>query len=226
VWRRSDPASAPSAAPGAVVPPRCATAPNNAASALRFLSVILAITIPLIPRCARVLRSSALSIREVPYIDTARACGFGHSRHIVPNAMAPFLILLTPFVGQAILAEASLSYLGLGVQEPVPAWGLMLQGRRRGIRLDPAVDCRLPGARYCADCIRLQPVRRRLTRRPRPQAARSLTRLCPSPQPSPRKRGEGISPRGSGCAIRGENDPRFRRVVPGHRPSRNDDHAL
>ena len=109
------------------MPPRCATAPNNAASALRFLSVILAITIPLIPRCARVLRSSALSIREVPYIDAARACGFGHSRHMFPNAMAPFLILLTPFVGQAILAEASLSYLGLGVQEPVPAWGLMLQ---------------------------------------------------------------------------------------------------
>ncbi|MBV8935629.1 MAG: ABC transporter permease [Alphaproteobacteria bacterium] len=95
-------------------------------------NVIVAITIPLIPRCARVVRSSALSIREVPYIDAARACGFGHARiilrHMVPNVMAPFLILLTAFVGQAILAEASLSYLGLGVQEPVPAWGLMLQG--------------------------------------------------------------------------------------------------
>src|SRR2546421_10730406 len=95
-------------------------------------NVIVAITLPLIPRCARVLRSSALSIREVPYIDAARACGFGHSRiilrHMVPNVMAPFLILLTAFVGQAILAEASLSYLGLGVQEPTPAWGLMLQG--------------------------------------------------------------------------------------------------
>ena len=95
-------------------------------------NVITAITIPLIPRCARVVRSSALSIREVPYIDAARACGFGHARiilrHMVPNVMAPFLILLTAFVGQAILAEASLSYLGLGVQEPTPAWGLMLQG--------------------------------------------------------------------------------------------------
>jgi hypothetical protein len=48
--------------------------------------------------------------------------------HLVPNVVAPFLILLTAFVGQAILAEASLSYLGLGVQEPVLAWGLMLQG--------------------------------------------------------------------------------------------------
>ena len=95
-------------------------------------NVIVAITIPLIPRCARVVRSSALAIREVPYIDAARACGFGHTRiilrHMVPNVMAPFLIMLTAFVGQAILAEASLSYLGLGVQEPTPAWGLMLQG--------------------------------------------------------------------------------------------------
>jgi len=95
-------------------------------------NVIMAITIPLIPRCARVVRSSALAIREVPYVDAARALGFGHLRiilvHMVPNVMAPFLIMVTAFVGQAILAEASLSYLGLGVQEPVPAWGLMLQG--------------------------------------------------------------------------------------------------
>ena len=95
-------------------------------------NVIIAITIPLIPRCARVVRSAALVIREVPYVDAARACGFGATRiilrHMVPNVMAPFLIMVTAFVGQAILAEASLSYLGLGVQEPVPAWGLMLQG--------------------------------------------------------------------------------------------------
>lgn len=95
-------------------------------------NVILAITIPLIPRCARVVRSSALAVREVPYVDAARALGFGHTRiilfHMVPNVMGPFLVIITAFVGQAILAEASLSYLGLGVQEPVPAWGLMLQG--------------------------------------------------------------------------------------------------
>ncbi|GBE42021.1 glutathione transport system permease protein GsiD [bacterium BMS3Bbin10] len=95
-------------------------------------NVIIAITIPFIPRCARVVRSSALAIREIPYIDAARANGFSNSRiimrHMVPNVMAPFLIMITAFVGQAILLEASLSYLGLGVQEPVPAWGLMLQG--------------------------------------------------------------------------------------------------
>src|SRR5215831_1538013 len=76
----------------------------------RVFDVMMAITIPLIPRCARVVRSSALAIREVPYIDAARACGFGHTRiilrHMVPNVLAPFLIMLTAFVGQAILAEA------------------------------------------------------------------------------------------------------------------------
>jgi len=95
-------------------------------------NVIIAITIPLVPRCGRVVRASALAVREVPYVDAARALGFSHTRivlrHMVPNVIAPFLILLSAFVGQAILAEASLSYLGLGVQEPVPAWGLMLQG--------------------------------------------------------------------------------------------------
>lgn len=95
-------------------------------------NVIIAITIPFIPRCARVVRSSALAIREIPYVDAARALGYTHTRiilrHMTPNVMAPFLIMLTAFVGQAILLEASLSYLGLGVQEPTPAWGLMLQG--------------------------------------------------------------------------------------------------
>lgn len=95
-------------------------------------NVIIAITIPFVPQCARVVRSSALALRDIPYVDAARACGFSHTRiilrHMVPNVMAPFLIMITAFVGQAILLEASLSYLGLGVQEPIPAWGLMLQG--------------------------------------------------------------------------------------------------
>jgi peptide/nickel transport system permease protein len=95
-------------------------------------NLILAITVPMIPRCALVIRSSALSIREMPYVDAARAAGFRHHRiilrHMLPNVMAPFLIMITAFVGQAILLESSLSFLGLGVQEPIPAWGLMLSG--------------------------------------------------------------------------------------------------
>jgi peptide/nickel transport system permease protein len=95
-------------------------------------NLIVAITIPMIPRCALVIRSSALSIREMPYVDAARAAGFGSTRiimrHMLPNVMAPYLIMLTAFLGQAILLESSLSFLGLGVQEPTAAWGLMLRG--------------------------------------------------------------------------------------------------
>ncbi len=95
-------------------------------------NVIMAITVPMIPRAALVIRSSALAIREMPYVDAARAAGFGHARiilrHMLPNVVAPYLIMLTAFLGQAILLESSLSFLGLGVQEPTAAWGLMLRG--------------------------------------------------------------------------------------------------
>jgi peptide/nickel transport system permease protein len=95
-------------------------------------NVILAIATPMVPRCARVVRAAALGVREMPYIDAARASGYGHSRiilrHMLPNVMAPILIMTTAFLGEAILLEASLSFLGLGVQEPTAAWGLMLRG--------------------------------------------------------------------------------------------------
>ena len=98
----------------------------------KLSNVIIAITIPIIPRVARVIRSSALSIVAMPYIEAARSVGTGSSRimfrHIVPNVFAPFIIMTTAFLGQAILLEASLSFLGLGVNEPTPAWGLMLRG--------------------------------------------------------------------------------------------------
>jgi len=95
-------------------------------------NVILAIMIPMIPRCALVVRSCALSLRETPFVEASRALGTGHARiifrHMLPNVMAPYLIMLTAFLGQAILLEASLSFLGLGVSEPQAAWGLMLRG--------------------------------------------------------------------------------------------------
>jgi peptide/nickel transport system permease protein len=95
-------------------------------------NLIIAIATPMVPNVARVVRASGLAIRELPYIDAARTAGFSHARiilrHIIPNVTAPFLIMLTAFVGQAILLEASLSFLGLGVTEPTPSWGLMLTG--------------------------------------------------------------------------------------------------
>jgi peptide/nickel transport system permease protein len=96
------------------------------------MNLIAAIALPIIPKMARVARSSALSIVAMPFIDAARAAGFSHQRiilrHILPNIVAPYLIMVTAFMAQAILLEASLSFLGLGVTEPTPAWGLMLSG--------------------------------------------------------------------------------------------------
>ena len=98
----------------------------------KVANVIAAITVPIIPRVARVVRSSALSVVQMPYIEATRSVGAGAVRimflHVAPNVFAPYLIMLTAFLGQAILLEASLSFLGLGVFEPTPSWGLMLRG--------------------------------------------------------------------------------------------------
>jgi peptide/nickel transport system permease protein len=95
-------------------------------------NLIAAIALSFVPRVQLVVRASALGIRRTAYVEAARAIGAGHwriiFRHMVPNVVAPYLVLLTAFLGQAILLEASLSFLGLGVAEPVPAWGLMLSG--------------------------------------------------------------------------------------------------
>jgi peptide/nickel transport system permease protein len=93
-------------------------------------NVVIAISIPIIPRVARVIRSSVLSIREMQYVEAARALGVQHLRiafrHILPNTIGPFIVLCTAQLGSAILVEATLSYLGLGVPEPYPSWGRML----------------------------------------------------------------------------------------------------
>ncbi len=93
-------------------------------------NVVIAISIPIIPRAARVIRASVLSIREMQYIEAARAIGIAHLRiafrHVLPNTIGPFIVLGTAQLGSAILVEATLSFLGLGVPEPYPSWGRML----------------------------------------------------------------------------------------------------
>ena len=93
-------------------------------------NVIVAISIPIIPRAARVIRASVLSIREMQYVEAARALGVRHLRvafrHILPNTVGPFIVLCTAQLGSAILVEATLSFLGMGVPEPYPSWGRML----------------------------------------------------------------------------------------------------
>jgi len=95
-------------------------------------NVVVAVAIPIIPRAARVVRATALSVKENPYVEAVQALGALRRRvilrHIVPNVMAPYIIILTAQLGGAILTEAALSYLGLGTAEPTPSWGLMLSG--------------------------------------------------------------------------------------------------
>ena len=114
----------------------------------------------------------------MPYVDAARAAGFGYARiilrHMLPNVMAPYLIMLTAFLGQAILLEASLSFLGLGVQEPTPAWGLMLRGAAVQFAESAPWMAIFPGLAISLGGVRLQPLRRFAARRARPEAANSV----------------------------------------------------
>jgi peptide/nickel transport system permease protein len=93
-------------------------------------NTVLAIAIPLIPYVARVIRANTLALREQPFIEAARATGMSELgialRHVLPNTLAPLIVLATAQLGSAILTEAALSFLGLGIPEPYPSWGRML----------------------------------------------------------------------------------------------------
>ena len=95
-------------------------------------NIVIAISIGLIATSARVVRSSALVIRNMDYILAAVAMGASWRRivfsHVMPNSFAPYLIVATAALGGAILQEASLSFLGVGVPPPHPSWGRMLAG--------------------------------------------------------------------------------------------------
>jgi peptide/nickel transport system permease protein len=93
-------------------------------------NTIVAIAIPLVPYVARVIRSNTLSLREQPFVEAAKAIGMSEMRiairHVLPNTLSPLIVLATAQLGSAILTEATLSFLGLGVPEPHPSWGRML----------------------------------------------------------------------------------------------------
>jgi peptide/nickel transport system permease protein len=93
-------------------------------------NVIIAIAIPLIPVVSRVIRANTLALRELPFVEAAKSIGMSETRialrHVLPNTLAPLIVLATAQLGSTILTEASLSFLGLGIPEPYPSWGRML----------------------------------------------------------------------------------------------------
>ncbi len=95
--------------------------------------LVVAIAATILPRGVRVIRASTISLRESDYVLSARAIGASDwrviLRHIAPNSMAPFLIIMSSMFGTAILTEAGLSFLGLGIEPPAPSWGGMLTGQ-------------------------------------------------------------------------------------------------
>jgi peptide/nickel transport system permease protein len=103
--------------------------------------VIIAIGIVQIPYTNRVVRSAVLSLKEETYVEAARAIGCRDGsvmwRHILPNVMAPVIIIATSGLGGAILTEAYLSFLGLGAPPPIPSWGGMVSTARQYMLTDP-----------------------------------------------------------------------------------------
>jgi peptide/nickel transport system permease protein len=98
-------------------------------------NAMLAIAVVIIPGNSRIVRGAVLSAKQNPYVEAAQALGCRHlhiiASHILPNVTAPILIIASIWLGNAILIEASLSFLGLGTQPPTPSWGLMLSSTGR-----------------------------------------------------------------------------------------------
>ena len=95
-------------------------------------AVVIAIGVTRLPFGVRVVRAVALSVQELPYVDAARAIGASHLRiilqHITPQCVASYLVLITTQLGVAIVIEASLGFLGVGIPPPTPTWGNMMGG--------------------------------------------------------------------------------------------------
>jgi len=98
-------------------------------------NAMLAIAVVIIPGNSRIVRGAVLSAKQNRYVEAAQAMGCRHPRiilsHILPNVTAPILVIASIWLGNAILIEASLSFLGLGTQPPTPSWGLMLSSTGR-----------------------------------------------------------------------------------------------
>ena len=139
-------------------------------------TVIVAIAITRIPFGGRVIRSVVLSLKEMQYVEAARGLGASHLRlmfrHILPQCVAPYLILATTHLGVAIVIEASLGFLGVGIPPPTPTWGNMLSDALNAGLVPPWWLVLFPGRRDHAHRAGLQPAGRRHPRHARSAVAR------------------------------------------------------
>ena len=122
------------------------------------VNAVIALAAVYTPRTARIVRSTVLVIREMDYVQAARACGAKHfwiiRHHILPNSMAPLLVQLTFIFAYAILAEAILSFLGVGPPPPTPTWGNMIAEGKEYLREAPHL-CLFPGMAVALVCLGL-----------------------------------------------------------------------
>lgn len=106
-------------------------------------NVIISVAVTSFPRFVRLLRAQALSVREQPYVEAARALGVPTVmvlfRHVVPNSVAPVIVQATLDLGGAIITAAGLGFLGVGIQQPTPEWGAMLGGSKEFIYSNPSL---------------------------------------------------------------------------------------
>ena len=116
-------------------------------------NVIVALAMPIVPRAARIARSSVLVLKAATFIEAARATGCSDLRimlrHVLPNTFAPLLVIATAYLGLAIIQEAALDYLGAGIQEPDSSWGLMMSGSATSLALTAPWIVIFPGLAIC-----------------------------------------------------------------------------
>ena len=122
------------------------------------LNAVIALSAVYTPRTARIVRSTVLVVREMDYVQAAKACGARDLwivwRHVLPNSMAPLLVQLTFIFAYAILAEAILSFLGVGPPPPTPTWGNMIAEGKDYLREAPHL-CLFPGIAVALVCLGL-----------------------------------------------------------------------
>jgi ABC-type dipeptide/oligopeptide/nickel transport system permease subunit len=109
-----------------------------------IMNVIIALTVGLVPLYARLMCGQVLALRENEYILAGRIIGAGNLRimirHLIPNALPTLIVVMTMMLGVVVLAEAGLSFLGIGIEPPTPAWGSMVNDGRQYLLTHPILS--------------------------------------------------------------------------------------